>query len=299
MSQKNNDNVSDSEDWWHTYSQQMNAEKTLAMHSGFYEKGIKTHEEAVINKNKFIENLLDLDNLVTKKGIILDAGCGVGGTSIYFAKKHSNFKFIGINNNPSQIYLASKFAQQHNVSSNTEFILGDYRATGITDNSIDGIFAIEAITRTKDKKRFLQEAYRILKQNKKLVIDDAFLIKKPSNYFTKKAYKAYCKTWNIPFMDSLNDFITYLKDLEFGDIKVIDITKNTRFSFFIINLKFLIYAIFSRPKQKKENTENKIINEKSLIKTNIYLYIITMFFSSMIVILNHNICKIVITAIKK
>ncbi len=299
MSQKNNENATYSEDWWHTYAHQMNAEKTLAMHSGYYEKGIKTHEEAVINKNKFIENLLDLDNLVIKKGVIIDAGCGVGGTSIYLAKKHSNIIFIGLNNSSSQIGLASKFAQQYHVISNTEFILGDHRAIGINDNSVDGIFAIEALTRTKDKKRFLKEAYRILKQNKKLVIDDAFLIKKPSNYFTKIAYNAYCKTWNIPSVDNLKDFKTYLEDLKFSDIKIIDITKNSRFSFFMINLKFLINTIFSKSKRKKENIENKIINEKSLISTNMYLYIIIMFFSSMIVILNHNIGKIVIIAVKE
>jgi ubiquinone/menaquinone biosynthesis C-methylase UbiE len=299
MGLKNSDKAIYYEDWWHTYSKQMNADNTLALHSGYYEKGIRTHEEAVINKNRLIEKLLDLNNLVKKNGKILDAGCGVGGTSIFLAKNHSNIKFIGINNNKSQIYLASKFAQEHNVTSNTEFIMGDHRETKLPADFFDGIFALEALTRTKDKIRFLREAFRILKKNKKLVIDDAFLIKKPSNYITKKAYSAYCITWNIPFVDSLDDFKNYLKDLNFGDIKIIDITKNSRFSFFIINLKFLFYAIFSKSKIKRDEKKNMQKNDKSLISTNMYLYIIILFFSSMILLLNRNIGKIVITAIKK
>lgn len=299
MNQKNSDKISHNYDWWQIYARQTSADKTLAMHSGYYEKGIKTHEEAVINKNKLIEKFLDLDNLVKKRGIILDAGCGVGGTSIYLAKIHSNIKFIGLNNSPSQIALAPKFAQQYHVGSNTEFILGDHCAIGIADNSIDGIFALEALTRTKDKKKFLEEAYRILKKNKKLVIDDAFLLKKPSNYFTKFSYYAYCKTWKIPSVDYLQDFKTLLEDLKFYDINIKDITKNSRLSFFIINLKMLIYTIFLRPKGKKENIEKKITSDKSFISKNMFIYIIIMFSSSMLLILNRNIGKLVITAVKK
>ena len=67
---KNNDKETDYEDWWRNYSQLMGTEKTLSLHSGYYEKGIKTHEEAIVNKNKLIETMLDLDNLVKNVEII-------------------------------------------------------------------------------------------------------------------------------------------------------------------------------------------------------------------------------------
>lgn len=58
--------------------------ETLAIHFGYYKKGIKTLKEAIMYMNDYVAELLLLKN---KKGFhILDAGCGVGGTSIYLAK---------------------------------------------------------------------------------------------------------------------------------------------------------------------------------------------------------------------
>jgi ubiquinone/menaquinone biosynthesis C-methylase UbiE len=288
---KNNSEVTCDEDWRHT-------DKTLAMHSGYYEKGIRTHEDAEINKNKLIGRLLDLE-LLYKKGIIVDAGCGVGGTCIYFANKYPHIKFIGINISQTQIRLAHKFAQQHHVHSNTEFILGDYLATGLSDNFVDGIFTIEALTRFKDKKRFLQEANRILKKNKKLVIDEVFLIKKPSNHFMKLAYDAYCATWKIPYVESLKEFKTYLENLRFDDVKTMDITKNSWLSFFMVFLEYMSNAIFSRPDRRTKKLVCKITDKKSPISKNLSIFLMIRFSTSMFLLLNHNIRKIVITAIKK
>lgn len=296
---KNNEKRTSDEDWWRKYAQQMHVEKTLALHFGYYEKGIRSHEEAVINKNKLIEKLLDLNILAKKKGIILDAGCGVGGTLIYFVKKYSNMNFIGVNNSPVQIRLAPKFAQQNKVSSNTEFILDDCLSIAINDNSIDGIFVLEAFNRMKNNKRFLQEASRILKQNKKLVIEDAFLQKKPSNYFSKLAYDVHCKTWKLNSIKSIDDFKTYLKDSNFENIKIKDITKNSWLSYFIINLKFLSYAIFSRSKKKAVYPKDKISKKKPSFSKYVSIYILIMYFSSIFLFLNRTIRMMAITAVKK
>jgi tocopherol O-methyltransferase len=68
--------------WWET-------DKTLAIHFGYYEKGIRSHTEAVLHMNDVTWQLLRLNG--DKPCQILDAGCGVGGTSIYF---------MGINEKP-------------------------------------------------------------------------------------------------------------------------------------------------------------------------------------------------------
>ena len=63
-------------------------------HFGFYEKGIKTSNEAKINMMDYVGRLLELDDELFMK--LLDAGSGVGSTSIYLAKKYSNCIFHGI-----------------------------------------------------------------------------------------------------------------------------------------------------------------------------------------------------------
>ena len=66
----------------------------LSWHFGFYEKGINNSNEAKINMMDYVGRLLELDDESFMK--LLDAGSGVGSTSIYLAKKYSNCVFHGI-----------------------------------------------------------------------------------------------------------------------------------------------------------------------------------------------------------
>jgi len=243
-------------------------DKNMALHFGHFEKGIRTYDEAVLNKNDFIGRLLDLDSFAKSTATILDSGCGVGGTSIHLAKKYPTIKFVGITKSRGQIFLANEFAKQNLVSSNTDFIVGDYLSISIIDNYFDGIFAIQSFARAKDGRKFLVEAYRLLKPNGKMIIDDIFLIKKPSSNFLKKAYESYCKVWNVPCLEALEEFKSSLKEIGFNEIKILDITKNVRMSFFILILKWFAISLYVRKKETTETeakinkpaAENKFIN---------------------------------------
>jgi hypothetical protein len=169
----------------------------------------------------------------------------------------------------------------------------------INDNSIDGIFALEAFTRMKDKNRFLQETSRILKQNKKLVIEDAFLLKKPSNYFSKLAYDIQCNTRKLTSIESIEDLKNYLKELNFDDIKIKDITRNSWLSYLIVNLKLLSYAIFSRSKKKPEYKNDNITNKKPSYSKYVSIYVLILCFSALFLLLDRTIRMLAITAVKK
>jgi cyclopropane fatty-acyl-phospholipid synthase-like methyltransferase len=199
----------------------VNLDKTMGIHIGYYEKNIRTIEDAVINMNYFVGKLLNLNilNETKKECRVLDAGCGVGGTSIHLAKKYPNIKFKGITISPFQVRLANKFAQDNNVTSNTKFLLRDYLKTEFPNDYFDGISAIESIGHASEKKDFLIEMYRILKTNKKLVIVGFFLIEKPSNYFCKIAYDFVRNTWKIPYMETIKIFKLDLEDTGFTDIE--------------------------------------------------------------------------------
>lgn len=280
--------------WWTPYANITNADETLALHFGLYEKGVKSHRDAIINRNNFIGRILNLDSS-EKNSVFLDSGCGVGGTSIYLAKKYPNITFIGITNSLGQIFLANRFARELNVNSNTDFIVGDYLKIGLTDNCFDGVFAIESFIRAKNKKTFLQEAFRVLKPNKKLAIDDVFLRKKPSNRIIKNLYYEYAITWRIPTLDVIADIKSDLKEAGFKDIRIIDITKNSKLSFLIINIRWLIGSLFSKAKHKEAKTKE---NKKTLTYSPL-LYWIIKFLIPLVLGLGGNLRYMIITAVKK
>ena len=87
----------------------LNLEETMGIHYGYQENGVRTYEEAVLNMNYHVGNLMDLNilNEQPNKCNILDAGCGVGGTSITLAKKYPNINFTGITISPQQIEIAN------------------------------------------------------------------------------------------------------------------------------------------------------------------------------------------------
>ena len=179
------------EDWWRIYAKAMNSADILAIHFGQFEKGIRTHKDAMINKNKFIEKLLELDIFAKKKGSILDAGCGVGGTSIYLAKKYPNIKFTGITVTPGQQKLAKKYAKESNLK-NVNFYVKSYLDTGFLNNYFDGIFGLESIIYASDKEKLVDEVYRILKPGGRFVTVDAFFTKSADNPIMKKIHDFAC-----------------------------------------------------------------------------------------------------------
>ena len=236
------------ERYWTKFVQWWKADKTLGIHLPYYEKGVKTFEEAILNTNDFVGRLLGLD---TKKSMrILDAGCGVGGTSIYLAQKYPNVKFSGITISPGQIKLANKFAKERHVN-NVRFEVNNYIDTSFPDNYFDAVFALESISYAKDKRDFIHEMYRILKPGSRLVIIDGFFIGIPLNFFIKKIFKMWCEGRAVPTNadHSLPNLILNLKRGRFKEINVMNLSKNVRRSALrslIIGIPFFISSMFKR-----------------------------------------------------
>ena len=201
-----------------------NEDLLLGWHFGFYEKDIKTSKEAMLNMNKYVSHLIDLDSKKSLK--ILDAGCGIGGTSILLAKDYPNSKFIGISLALNEIELAKKLKKKYKTD-NTDFIQGTYYETGFENNYFDRIFALESICYSKNKNRFLEEMNRILKNNGKLVIIDLFRKRDDFNYY---ANDLECRLFNKkPYFEKKYTIKTFESDLKsngFYKIEIKDLVKS-------------------------------------------------------------------------
>lgn len=190
-------------------------------HFGFYEKGINNPNEAKINMMDYVGRLLELDDESFMK--LLDAGSGVGSTSIYLAKKYSNCIFHGITISHYESLLAGILQKKYKIS-NVRFQQGSYMKTSYSKNYFDRIFALESVIYAPNKKEFVKEMHRILKPNGKIVILDIFPKKyqfnslsiKIDNYLYQRKNSENLKNYYI----DINQFIKILKSEKFVGIKI-------------------------------------------------------------------------------
>jgi len=143
---------------------------SFAMHYGFWDRDTKDFNDALLNENKFLAEKAKIKS----NDVVLDAGCGVGGSTIWLAKE-LQAKVTGISINKRNIREAGELARKSGVSKNTKFYVMDYLKTEFDDNSFDVVWAIESVCYSRDKRKFLKEAYRLLRTGGRLVVADGFL----------------------------------------------------------------------------------------------------------------------------
>jgi ubiquinone/menaquinone biosynthesis C-methylase UbiE len=237
--------------WW-------KANQTLAFHYGYYEKGFRSHDQAILHMNDVVWGMLGFDG--TKPLQILDAGCGIGGTSIYLAQKYPKVTFTGISIAPSEIQFATKLAAQNKVTGNTRFLQNNFCDTKLPDGSFDGIIALESINYARDTRDFFQEMYRILKPGGRLVVLDGFRTQKHLSPMMHKAYHHWLSGRAIDDLVSINDCVMLITKQKFQQITATDISSRTAASVLrgvVIGLPFffsiLVKSIVSLNRYKRSD----------------------------------------------
>lgn len=204
----------------------LQVDQTHCIHHGYYEKGIRTHVQSVLNMNDFIGRLLKLDSEIKQCKKILDAGCGIGGTVVYFAKKFPDIKFTGINIVPDHIEMAKNLAKEKKVLSNTDFFVKDFVDTDLSSNHFDAIYLMESSCYALQKQMLIREMYRILKPGGILVITDVFRTLVELNPFLTNIYDSFCKGWGLSDLIDIEEFIFYLEKEGFHNIVNKAVTKH-------------------------------------------------------------------------
>lgn len=200
-----------------------NLNKSLAIHYGFWDKKATTFSQALERENETLAE----KSKIKKTDFILDAGCGVGGSSIYLAKKFG-CQVIGITIVQNQVLKARKNAEKHGTSRLTKFQKQDYTKTNFKDNTFTVIWALESSSVCASKEAFIKESYRILKKGGRLIVADAFYTKTLSEF--SKQEQSYLENWlNGWAVNPLSTRVAFsdsLKKVGFKKITFDDVTKN-------------------------------------------------------------------------
>lgn len=197
------------------------------MHYGFADDRETSHDQALVNQYKYV---------IGKAGInertrALDAGCGVGGASLYIAKQ-TGASVVGLTLVQKQVEEAQASARRDGVDNKTNFLLADYCSSGLPDESFDVIFGIESICYTTPKRDFLIEAYRLLKPGGRLIVTDGYCKREPRNIEEQNILKKFCEGWRLLRLDTFEVMSKQIKEVGFANLVVEDMTEKVSLSLF-------------------------------------------------------------------
>lgn len=191
----------------------------MAMHYGFWDKGVKSLAQALQRENE----VLAQKGKIKKKDLVLDAGCGVGGSSIFLAKKYG-CRVVGITLSQKQMMKAKANAIKHQVNHLTDFQVMDFTRTSFENNTFDVVWAIESVCHAFSKKQFIKEAYRILNKGGRLILAD-FFVKDNLDSAGERAISRWLKCWSVESIESMENFQRFIKETGFKKVIAKDMTQ--------------------------------------------------------------------------
>ncbi|MGZ4957930.1 MAG: SAM-dependent methyltransferase [Methylomonas sp.] len=195
----------------------------LALHYGYWDedKPYDQHQ-ALLNKNRILYEKAGLQ----PSDKVLDAGCGIGGSSIWMARQHGN-AVTGITISARQAEYARGHARRHGVAELVDFEVADFCATPFDDATFDAVWALESSCHALNKGDFLREAWRVLRPGGRLVVCDGFLLQRQFDERQWQAVVTCLNGWAVPNLCARGEFSQLLQQQGFDSIQCHDITAET------------------------------------------------------------------------
>jgi len=196
-------------------------------HFGYFETediGLSSAAERMIDK------MLELCD-ISADSRVLDVGCGIGGPAFYM---HERFgcAIDGISTSEQGVRLAAMTGEEKGYD-NVRFKVADGRSTGFPEGTFDIVWVMETSHLITDKKGFLRECHRVLRDGGTLALCDlvqARAIPIHKGLFNLLAhlreYYRLLKTWGPAQLITLGTYCDHLKEAGFREVLVLDITPN-------------------------------------------------------------------------
>jgi cyclopropane fatty-acyl-phospholipid synthase-like methyltransferase len=193
------------------------------LHYGWNLEQAVSLDEAIHETTRQAVDLLQLAHVAAPR--IFEPGCGIGGAVTAVAQRFPNATVVGMSLVASQIGTARSRASAIGLG-NTEFHVGNYLSTGFDADSVDGIYAIEALCYTPETERLalFTELYRILKPGGHLVVLDGVSLRAARNEEERGYIADVLAGWTVPMPCSVSDFAGFARMAGFSVLRQEDIT---------------------------------------------------------------------------
>ncbi|HAC64355.1 MAG TPA: SAM-dependent methyltransferase [Cyanothece sp. UBA12306] len=191
------------------------------MHHGYYGRSGNYKINRRQAQIDLIEELL-IWAKIEKVTNLIDAGCGIGGSTLYLADKFKA-KATGITLSEVQAARATQRAENANLQATVDFQVANALNMPFPDNNFDLVWSLESGEHMPDKNQFLRECYRVLKPGGTFIL--ATWCHRPTNSLAgeltwdekrhlQEIYRVYC----LPYVISLPEYEKIAADSGFKDI---------------------------------------------------------------------------------
>lgn len=196
-------------------------EESLAMHYGFYDETARSFNQAAVNSNRVLAKALS----VKSGNHVLDAGCGVGGTSIWLAE-NIGCNMLAVSIQPMHIEIGRKAVAARGLEGSIRFLEADFTNIDAEGESIDAMFSLEGLSHGSDKQAFFNEAARLLKPGGRLVLFEYFTKEEPLTARQERRLEKFKAGWAMPSLPRLSTYRELAARSGFGSVDWVDATHN-------------------------------------------------------------------------
>ena len=206
-----------------SYRDAWDLDNSFSLHYGYWDKTVKSFSESLLNMNAYVASKAH----ITKEMHVLDAGCGVGGSSIWLAKNRG-CRVTGITLSQRQADYGNSLVKKSGLSHLVTIKTGDYCNTDFENECFDVVWAMESACYAENKIDLAKEIFRILKPSGTLVMADAMVDALENNKHT--ILKNHLKGMVVNFLETPDNWKIYCKEVGFTNCETEDITPYTMHS---------------------------------------------------------------------
>jgi cyclopropane fatty-acyl-phospholipid synthase-like methyltransferase len=196
------------------------AKGSLGFHFGLADENTPSLAASILRTNAFLADRAR----ITADDEVLDAGCGVGGSSIWIAKERGA-KVTGITISPQQVEIAQRFAVEQGVSDLTSFLCMDMCATTFEPSSFDVVWQLESLCHVEDLEAYLRHVLGLLRPGGRFACIDLCR----GSIADEGRERIVCDGWCMAKpMRTVDEIASAASEVGFADIDTSDLTSKAQ-----------------------------------------------------------------------